>query len=152
MTVLHLSHKEHLAVLHSLLRRQRRGPLGAVQAHEPSHAEFDEVAVQKEGLELVQIPRVGLQHRHPGPGRLIVALVEMLRLEMMRDLSVVEAERAEGRGERVFVAPAGAALCDEGVVVFGAVIVVVRAEAKGLRQEKVSSARWQKRRWSVTFQ
>lgn len=143
MTIAHLPHEEHLAVLLPLLGRQRRGPLGAVHAHEASHAEFDEVAVQEEGLELLQVPRVGLKHRHPGPGRLVVASVVMLCFETMRDLSVIEGEGAEGRGERIFVAPAGAALRDEGVVVFGAVIIVVSAEAKGLRR-RVSSARYRR--------
>lgn len=81
----HLSHEEDNVVLFSLLGRQRRGQLGAVHAHEASYAEFDEVAVQEEGLKVVEIPRVGLKHGHAAAGWLVVALVEMLCFKMMRD-------------------------------------------------------------------
>lgn len=56
----------------------------------------------------------------------------------MRDLRVVEGERAEGGGECIFVTPARTALGDESVEELGAVIIVVSAEAKGLRK-RVSS-------------
>lgn len=133
VAIAHLSHEEDLVVLVPLLGRQRRGKLGAVQAHEASHAKFDEVAVQEEGLEAIEIPWVGLEHGHAAARRLVVALVEMLRLETMRDLGVVERQRAESGGECVFVAPASTALRDESVEVFGAVVIVVGTEAKGLR-------------------
>lgn len=139
LTIAHLSHEEHLILLLPLLRGQRRGELGAVHAHQTSHAELDEVAMQEEGLEVVEIGRVGLEHRHAAAGGQVVAFVVVLRLEAMRDLGVVEGERTEGGGECIFVAPARAALGDESVEVFGAVVIVVGTEAQGLSGGLASS-------------
>lgn len=134
MPVLHLSLKEDLVVRRPLLRRQRRLQLRAVHAHQPSHAELDEVAVQEKRLEVVEIPRVGLQHGHAAARRLVVAFVEMLRFQPMRDLRVVERKCAERGRECIFVAPARAALGDESVKVLGAVVIVIGAEAESLMQ------------------
>ena len=115
-----------------LLRGQRRGALGAVRAQEAAGAELDKIAVEEERAEGVEVAGVGLQHAYPRACGLVVALVVVLRFEVVRNLGDGKGEGAQGGGESIFVAPPGTALGDESVKVLGAVVVVVGAEAEGL--------------------
>lgn len=115
------------------------GVFGAGGAHEVADAPFDRVAVQEQGAR--GLPGGGFF----GDGGIVLdhcdadgdagGAIFDHRRDGVRDEVPGGFEGAECSREGVFVAPADAALGDEGVVVFGAVEIVVGREAEGLKRE-----------------
>lgn len=96
-------------------------------AEKLSRAPFDDVGVEEHGLVVLLVRGIGLEHAYPFDGA-----VDKEGFQFVRDHVVVLAERLQGYGEGVLVAPAGPALSYEGIIVLRPVIVVVRCQAERL--------------------